>query len=239
MKTVLITGANKGIGFETAKHLAQLGYYVYMGSRNKEKGLDAIKKLNASGVDNVEYIELDVTDIRSVKAAKEVLETKVAQLDVLINNAGIAGEQPQNFSICDLDILRRVFETNVFGVIQTTQQFLGLLKKSNEPVIINVSSELGSLARYGSPSRNPNWDIYNSYSSSKTALNAITVMLANDLRNKNFKINSVCPGYTATDLNQFKGTQTAEQAANTIVKYVTSENIGTGKYYNKDGEVAW
>jgi NAD(P)-dependent dehydrogenase (short-subunit alcohol dehydrogenase family) len=239
MKTVLITGANKGIGFETANQLAKLGYYVYIGCRNNSKGLDAIKKLNASGVDNVEYIELDVTDIRSIKAAKEVLETKVAQLDVLINNAGIVAEQPQNFSTGAMDNLRKVFETNFFGVIQTTQQFLGLLKKSNEPVIVNVSSTVGSLAMNSSPSRNPNWDNYNAYGASKTALNAFTVMLANELRNTSFKINSVSPGYTATDLNQFKGTQTVEQAANVIVKYVTLDNIVTGRYFDKDGEVAW
>jgi NAD(P)-dependent dehydrogenase (short-subunit alcohol dehydrogenase family) len=239
MKTVLITGANKGIGFETANQLAKLGYYVYIGCRDKSKGLKAINELKALGLNNMEYIELDVTDNSSIKAAKEALETKTQQLDVLINNAGIAGEQPQNFSTCEIDNLRNVFETNFFGLIQTTQQFLELLKKSNEPVIVNVSSELGSLTRYSSPSRNSNWDIYNAYSSSKTALNAFTVMLANEMRNTNFKINSVCPGYTATDLNQFKGTQTVKQAADVIVKYVTLDNIGTGKCFNKDGEVAW
>lgn len=239
MKTVLITGANKGIGFETAHQLAKLGYYVYMGCRDKAKGLNAVAKFKALGLTNVECIELDVTDIRSIKAAKETLESKTQHLDVLINNAGIAGEQPQNFSTCEIDLLRNVFDTNFFGVIQTTQQFLGLLKKSKEPVIVNVSSELGSLTRYSSASRNPNWDIYNAYSSSKTALNAFTVLLANELRDTNVKINSVCPGYTATDLNQFKGTQTAEQAAGILVKYVTLETIGTGKCFNKDGEVAW
>ncbi|MDD5360792.1 MAG: SDR family NAD(P)-dependent oxidoreductase [Ignavibacteria bacterium] len=238
MKTVLITGANKGIGFETAKQLAQMGYFVYLGSRDKTKGMDAINKLKDLGISNVALIELDVTNINSIKQARQELETKIETLDVLINNAGISGGQPQNFTVHNIDNLRKVFETNFFGVIQTTQQFLGLLEKSNEPVIVNVSSSLGSLTLHSSR-QNPDFDIYDVYSSSKTALNAFTVMLANDLRNTNFKINSVCPGYTATDLNQFQGTQTVEQAANIVIKYVTLENIGTGKSFNKDGEVAW
>src|SRR5450755_3807582 len=133
MKTVLITGANKGIGFETAKQLAQMGYFVYLGSRDKIKGLDAINKLNGLGISNVELIEIDVTNINSIKQAKQELETKIEALDVLINNAGIAGEQPQNVSAGEIENLRKVFDTNFFGAVQTTQQFINLLKKSNQP----------------------------------------------------------------------------------------------------------
>src|SRR5580692_6996614 len=110
MKTVLITGANKGIGFETAKQLAQLGYFVYLGSRDKMKGLDAVNKLKASGVLNIETIEIDVTNIDSIKKAKQELETKIEALDVLINNAGIAGEQPQTPSLLEIENLRTIFE---------------------------------------------------------------------------------------------------------------------------------
>ena len=151
MKTVLITGANKGIGLETAKQMAQLGYFVYLGSRDKTRGLDAINKLKEAGISTVELIEIDVTNISSIKKAKQELETKIDVLDVLINNAGISGERPQNASGIELENLRKVFETNFFGVIQTTQHFIDLLKKSNEPRIVNVSSELGSLATQSNP----------------------------------------------------------------------------------------
>ncbi len=239
MKVALITGANKGIGFETAKQMAELDYYVYIGSRDKSKGLEAVEKLKALGLNGVDCIEIDVTNISSIKSAKQKLEGKVQQLDVLINNAGIAGEQPQNISTGSIENLRQVFETNFFGVVQTTQQFLNLLKKSNEPRIVNVSSNLASLTLH-SNTQSPNQSIYDAYSCSKTALNAFTVLLAKEFKNTRFKINSVAPGYTATDLNNFQGTQTVEQAAKTIVKYATVDNIGeTGKYFKAEGENDW
>ena len=240
MKTVLITGANKGIGFETAKQMAQLGYFVYLGCRDKHKGIDAIEKLNGLGISNVATIEIDVTDINSIKKAKQELETKIEALDVLINNAGIGGERPQNASVVELENLIKVFETNFFGVIQTTQQFISLLKKSSEPKIVNVSSEVGSLTVQS----NPAWKQYDNakltaYASSKTALNAFTVMLAYELRDANFKINSVTPGFTATDLNQFKGPQTVEQGARAIIKYATTTEGVTGKFFKEEGEIPW
>ena len=239
MKTALITGANKGIGFETAKQLAQLGYFVYIGSRNLQKGTESAEKLKALGLPNVTCIEIDVTDINSIKAARQELEVKIQQLDVLINNAGIAGDQPQNISTVEIENLRKVFETNFFGAVQTSQQFINLLKKSNMPRIVNVSSQLASLT-FHSNTQNPNHAIYDAYSSSKTALNAFTILLAKEFRGTNFKINSVEPGYTATDLNQFKGAQTVEQAAKVIVKYATLESDGaTGKYFKEEGELAW
>jgi NAD(P)-dependent dehydrogenase (short-subunit alcohol dehydrogenase family) len=240
MKTTLITGANKGIGFETAKQMAQLGYFVYMGCRHHLKGLEAVEKLNAFGISNVNTIEIDVTNINSIKQARQELETKIGALDVLINNAAIAGEQPQSVSAGELENLRKVFETNFFGVVQTTQQFLELLRKSNEPRIVNVSSELGSLMLRNNPARKSASQIYDAYGCSKTALNAFTVMLANELKGTNFKINSVTPGYTATDLNQHKGIKTAEQGAIPIVKYATLSNDGpTGKFFKDEGEVPW
>jgi NAD(P)-dependent dehydrogenase (short-subunit alcohol dehydrogenase family) len=239
MKTVLITGANKGIGFETARQLAQSGYFVYVGSRDKMRGLDAINKLNGMGISNAEFIQLDITNIDSIQKAKQTLESKVDSLDVLINNAGISGGLPQNISSIKMEDLRKVFDTNFFGAVQTTQQFIPLLKKSKEPKIINVSSGLGSLAIH-SNTQNSNFKIYDAYSCSKTALNAFTVMLANEFKDAPFKINSVTPGYTATDLNNFKGTQTVEQAAKVIVRFANMDKDGpTGKFLGESGEVAW
>ena len=239
MNTVLITGANKGIGFETTKQLAQAGYFVYLGSRDKIEGLEALKKLKALGLNNVDCIEIDVTNIDSIKSARKELEGKINQLDVLINNAGIGGGQDQNLSTGKIENLRKVFDTNFFGAVQTTQEFIPLLKKSNEPRIVNVSSGLGSLAVHSS-TQNPNYAIYDTYSCSKTALNAFTVMLANEFRDTNFKINSVTPGYTATDLNNHQGTQKVEQAAKVIVKYATVSNDGpTGKFLKEAGKIDW
>jgi NAD(P)-dependent dehydrogenase (short-subunit alcohol dehydrogenase family) len=240
MKTILITGANKGIGFETARQLAQLNYFVYLGSRDKEHGLEAIKKLNDLGIVNVDTIVIDVADINSVRQARQELESKISSLDILINNAGIAGDQPQDFCTGDLENLRRIFDTNFFGTVQTTQEFLPLLKKSEQASIINVSSEVGSITLRTEPGRNTNRDKYNAYGSSKTALNAFTVMLANELSDTGINVNSVTPGYTATDLNQFQGAKTAEQGAVPIVKLVTqSDPAITAKFFKEGGEVAW
>ncbi|MFC0515356.1 SDR family oxidoreductase [Mucilaginibacter angelicae] len=240
MKTVLITGANKGIGFETAKQLAQLNHYVYLGSRGKANGLEAVRQLKELGITNVETIVIDVADINSVREARAELEAKIGSLDILINNAGIAGNQPQDLATSSIENLRRIFDTNFFGAIQTTQEFLPLLKKSSQGAIINVSSEVGSLAVHTAPQRNPNRAKYHAYGSSKTALNAFTVMLANELNDTGISVNGVTPGYTATDLNQFQGAKTPEQGAMPIVKLATQSHPGiTAKFFKDGGEVGW
>jgi NAD(P)-dependent dehydrogenase (short-subunit alcohol dehydrogenase family) len=239
MKNVLITGANKGIGFETAKQLAQFGYYVFLGSRDKERGNEAVDRLKASGLTNIELVNIDVSDPTSVMQAKKRLESKIEALDVLINNAAMTGEQPQNISTADIELYKKVFDTNYFGAIRTTQQFFSLLQKSGHPHIINISSEVGSLTMHSSPGRNPNWDLYNAYGSSKTALNSFTVMLANELRSTKFRVNSVTPGYTATDLNQHQGFKTVEEGTKPIIKLVTEEGTATGKFFKDGGEVPW
>jgi NAD(P)-dependent dehydrogenase (short-subunit alcohol dehydrogenase family) len=240
MKSALVTGANKGIGFETAKQLAELGYFVYIGSRDKSKGIEAIEKLKTLGYKNVDYIELDVTDINSIKSARQELEVKTQCLDILINNAGIRGEVPQPASKVSIDRLRLVFETNFFGAVQITQEFIDLLKKADQPRIVNVTSDLASLTNHSDPT----WKFYpfksSAYSPSKTALNAYTIMLAFELKDTNFKVNCVNPGHTATDFNNYKGEKTVVQGASVIVKYATLDKDGaTGKFFSEEGETAW
>lgn len=240
MKSALVTGANRSIGFETVKQLAQLGYFVYIGSRDKTKGREAIEKLKTMGFRNVDCIQLDVTDIDSIKSARQELEVKTKKLDILINNAGISGGFPQPATKVSMDTLRLVFETNFFGVIQVTQEFIELLKKSEEPRIVNVTTELSSLTHHS----DPNWRFAqfkpSAYGPSKTAMNAYTLMLAVELRETNFKVNSVCPGFTKTDFNNHQGTKSVEQGARAIVKYATIDNKGaSGKFFNEDGEIAW
>lgn len=205
MKTVLITGANKSIGFEAARQLLQQGYYVYLGCRDLQKGELAVSQLRAEGLTEVELIEIDVDKIDSIKAAREVLGQKTKVLDVLINNAGILGSMQQTPLETDISMFKQVFETNFFGVIEVTQAFIDLLKAAPEPRIVNVTSGLGSLTLHS----DPNWKYYQvkaaCYVSSKASLNAYTIVLAYDLRDTAFKVNAVDPGYTATDFNNHSG----------------------------------
>ena len=239
-KTAFITGANKSIGFETAKQLLQAGYKVFIGSRDTVKGQKAVDELKAAGFDDAEAIQIEVTDAASISHAADVLSAKIPHLDVLINNAGIPGVYPQNASDTSQENIRTVFDTNFFGVIQTTQAFLPLLQKSPAPRIVNVSSDLGSLGNHS----NPEWRHFDvkvtAYCSSKTALNAYTVMLAYELRDTPFKVNSVNPGYTATDFNNHTGYKTVQQGAEPIVKYATIGSDGpTGKFFSDNGETPW
>ncbi|MCW3465874.1 SDR family NAD(P)-dependent oxidoreductase [Chitinophaga nivalis] len=240
MRTILITGANKGIGLETARQLAQLGNFVYVGSRDIRNGEKAVAELKATGITQVAAIQIDVTDIADIRRAQEELSSQIDALDVLINNAGIAGEQPQELSVDSMENVRRLFETNFFGAVQTTQLLLPLLRKSVASAIINVSSEVGSLTMNMAVDRRPNWRNYSAYGASKTALNAFTVMLANELREQNIAVNSVTPGYTATDLNQFKGFKHVSEGARPIVALaMAADSSITGRFFQDGGELPW
>ena len=235
MKTVLITGANKSIGFEAARQLLQQGYYVYLGCRDLGKGNEAVGQLHSEGLDQVEAIVIDVDDIESIRTAREVIGGKIKVLDVLINNAGVGCSMPQTALETDITVFKQVFETNFFGVIEVTQAFVDLMKDSAEPRIVNVTSGLGSLTLHSDPS----WKYYpvkpTSYVASKAALNAYTIVLAYDLRNTAFKVNAVDPGYTATDFNNHSGPGTVEDAAARVVKAATLNSDGpTGQFFSDD-----
>jgi len=247
MKTALITGANKGIGFETAKQLLQKGFYVYIGSRNLENGLQAVEKLKAINLTNVEAVQIDVTDDNSVKNARTEIGKKTEVLDVLINNAGINGGVPNTALEARTDQFLAAFNTNVFGTARVTQAFIDLLKKSPEPRIVMLSSSVGSLTLQS----DPNWLAYNFakyavYGSSKAALNMFTIHLAYELRDTAFKVNAVDPGYTKTDFTHYNDNGgEVEEAAKRIVKYALLDKDGvTGKFISEEtnpttGEIAW
>ena len=237
MTTVLITGANRSIGLETAKQLSQKGLFVYLGSRDLTKGETIVKELAQPGFNNIKAIEIDVTNPESILEAKDIVEKEQGKLDILINNAGILGPQPQTATETSVEKIKEVFETNFFGVINVTQVFLDLLKKSDRPRISNITSGLGSLTLHS----DPNWKYYHvkaaAYGPSKSALNAYTIVLAYELKDSNFKVNVIDPGYTATDFNAHSGPGSVESAASFIIKHtLTDENGPTGQFFSNDIE---
>ncbi|MFC3161388.1 NAD(P)-dependent dehydrogenase, short-chain alcohol dehydrogenase family [Chryseobacterium arachidis] len=237
MKTAFITGANRSIGLETAKQLSKQGSFVYLGSRNLENGEKVVQELSEQGYQNIKAIEIDVTNPESISKAKNMVEKEKGKLDILINNAGILGVIPQTTTETSVNNIKEVFETNFFGVINVTQAFLELLKKSDGPRISNITSGLGSLTLHSDPT----WKYYHvknaAYGPSKSALNAYTIALAYELRELPFKINVIDPGYTATDFNAHSGPGSVESAASFIIKHtLTDENGPTGQYFSNDIE---
>lgn len=235
MKSVLITGANRSIGLETAKQLSEKGLLVYLGSRDLQKGEAIVKELNEKGFQNIKAIEIDVTQPDSISAAKDLIGKEQGKLDILINNAGILGVNPQTAVETSVKDIQQVFDTNFFGVISVTQAFLELLKKSESPRISNITSGLGSLTLHNDPS----WKYYHvkgaAYGPSKSALNAYTTVLAYELKDSPFKVNAIDPGYTATDFNHHSGPGSVESAASFIIKHtLTDENAPTGQFYSND-----
>jgi NAD(P)-dependent dehydrogenase (short-subunit alcohol dehydrogenase family) len=245
MKTVLITGANKGIGFETARQLARQGYRVYLGSRDLAEGQRAAEQLRAEGLASVEAIQLDVTSADSVQAARAEIGRQTDVLDALVNNAAITGGLPQAALGAGVAVFQEVFATNVFGVVQVTQAFIDLLRRAPQPRIVNVGSSGASLTL----SSDPSWKYFHHkgavYPASKAALHMYTIVLAYELRDTNFKVNAVDPGFTATDLNNHRGTGTVEEAATRLAKYVLVGDDGpSGKFISEEntpvtGEIPW
>lgn len=236
-RNVLITGANKSIGYETARRLSEAGYRVWLGARDAERGERAAQALRRLGHD-VRFIQIAVDDDASVRAAAERVAKEDGKLDVLINNAGILGSYaaPAEQSV---DEVRAVYETNVFGPIRTTQAFLPLLKAAGKATVVNVSSGLGSLGEL-TDSKSEFYGVnILGYNSSKTALNAVTVSFAKSLAPFGIRVNSADPGFTKTDFNNHSGYRTVEQAAEVIVQLATNETGLTAAYLNDKGTVAW
>lgn len=234
----LVTGANKGIGYEIAAGLGKLGWQVGVGARDEGRREDAVTKLRADGVDAF-GVPLDVTDEASVAAAARLLEERAGRLDVLINNAGITGGALQQPTEADLGTIRTVLETNVIGVISLTNAMLPLLRRSGSPRIVNMSSTVGSLTRQSAPDGQTG-PISVAYSPSKTLLNAVTVQYAKELADTNILINAGCPGFVATDLNGFRGFRTPEQGAAIAIQLATLPDDGpSGGFFDDAGVVPW
>jgi NAD(P)-dependent dehydrogenase (short-subunit alcohol dehydrogenase family) len=235
MTTTLITGANKGLGYETARRLIAEGHTVYIGSRNAERGRQAASELGAR------LVVLDVTDDSSVEAAAKAIEAD-GGLDVLVNNAGIEARTAENgvdgAADTTADMMRALFETNVFGTVRVTHAFLPQLQRSAAPIVVNVSSGLGSLARMTAAGTPAYAYPGVAYPASKAAVNMVTIQYAKAF--PNMRINAVEPGYTATDLNGRTGTQTVEEGAEIIVRMAQLGPDGpTGGYFDASGPLPW
>jgi NAD(P)-dependent dehydrogenase (short-subunit alcohol dehydrogenase family) len=240
-KIALITGANKGIGFEIARELGTQGITILAGIRDQARGEVAVQQLRAEDIDAT-AVHLDVTDQATIDAVAAFVEQTYGKLDILVNNAGIStreGSTPP--SELALEDLRKTFATNVFGVFAVTKAMLPLLRRSEAGRIVNLSSEMGSLRINSDPtSFAANMPPTLAYNASKTALNALTVFFAKELRNTSIKINSVSPGYVATDLNGHSGFLTTEQGAKAPVTFATLPADGpTGGFFGENRVVAW
>lgn len=237
MTTTLITGANKGLGYETARRLIGAGHTVYIGSRDAARGRRAAGQLGAGA----RAVQLDVTDDASVAAAVKTIEAE-GGLDVLINNAGIEVRGPNNevptAANTTAGMMREVFETNVFGTVRVTRAFLPLLQQSATPVVVNVSSGLASLTHVSEPGHPTAAYPGVAYPASKTAVNMITVQYAKAF--PDMRINAVEPGFTKTDLNGNTGTQTVEEGVGIIVRMAQVGPDGpTGGYFDAAGPLPW
>jgi NAD(P)-dependent dehydrogenase (short-subunit alcohol dehydrogenase family) len=225
--TTLITGANRGLGFEVARQLVAAGHQVWIGARDEARGRQASDEVGAR------FVQLDVTDDVSVTAAAET----VGELDVLVNNAGISDGRISPSEVT-ADHMRTVYETNVFGPVRVLRAFIPLLEKSAAPEVVNVSSGVGSLYLASDPGSPWREAIFPVYASSKAALNMLTIRYAAAF--PRMRINSVDPGFTATDFNQHRGTQTVEEGAEVIVRYALIAVDGpTGGFFDRDGAEPW
>jgi NAD(P)-dependent dehydrogenase (short-subunit alcohol dehydrogenase family) len=230
-RVALVTGANKGIGLEIARQLAASGVTALVGARDSARGEAAAKALASD--------QLDARFVRTIDEGASRIETDFGRLDILVNNAGIGIDNAPPSQL-EMDVLRRTYETNFFGVFAVTKTMLPLLRKSDGARIVNISSGLGSLTQNSDPGYQYAAAKLLAYNSSKSALNALTIQFAYELRDTPIKVNAADPGYVATDLNNHRGTRTVEQGARIAVKLATLPTDGpTGGFFDEDGVVSW
>lgn len=238
-KVALVTGANKGIGFGIARDLGRAGLTVLVGARNANLGEGAAAKLRNEGFD-ARFLLVDLVGPESIKAAATSIEAQFKHLDVLVNNAGIIDPADGPPSAASLESVKRVMETNFLGTLAVTQAMLPLLRKATAARIVNLSSGLGSLEKNGDPT----WDFASfkliGYNASKAALNMLTVQLAYELRGTQIKVNAVSPGFIATEMNGYQGTQTIEEGAAGPVRLALLPADGpTGGFFDQVGRYPW
>ena len=238
-KIALVTGATRGIGFETVRQLAQQGLHVILAGRDQAKAVAAALELQSHGLD-VEAIALDVTDANSIAAAARQVEAKHGHLDILVNNAGVLADDAQKKpSEQSLDTWRKTFDTNVFGLIAVTQAFLPLLRKSDAGRIVNVSSILGSIALHNDP-KSPIYDYkVPAYNVSKSAVNAWTVQLAYELRDTSIKVNTIHPGSVKTDMNAAGSIEVEEGAKSSVELALIGAAGPTGSFSHLGQSLPW
>ncbi len=238
-RIALVTGANKGIGLAIARELGKRGMTVYVGARDRVRGAAAAEMLKGEGI-AAHFVELDVLREGTMVAAAATIEAAHGRLDVLVNNAGIADRGDGPPSGADLDAVRRTLLTNFVGPAAVCQAMLPLLRRSAAVRVVYVSSGLGSLAQNADPAWEHAQVKYLGYSASKAALNMLTVQLAFELKDTPIKVNSADPGYTATDLNDQRGTQTVEEGAAEAIRLALLPDDGpTGGYFSSAGSVPW
>jgi NAD(P)-dependent dehydrogenase (short-subunit alcohol dehydrogenase family) len=231
MTTTLITGANKGLGHETARQLIAAGHDVWMAARDPRRGREAAETLGGR------FVQLDVSDDASVAAARRTVEDASGGLDVLVNNAGITGGRVAVPETTAADV-EAVFDTNVLGPVRVLHAFAPLLTRSGAGVVVNVSSGMGSMTITSDPERLESGIVALGYPASKAALNMLTTQYAKAY--PGLRVNCVDPGYTATDLNDNTGTQTVEEGAEVIVRLAQVGPDGpTGRFFDRRGEVPW
>ena len=237
-RIVLVTGANKGIGYEIARQLGRLGAVVHLGARDERRGRQAAARLAAEGL-TAQALHLDVTDGATLMRAARRLGERHGRLDVLVNNAGITGAFGGPPSAATAGQLREVYDTNVFGVLAVTNAMLPLLRRSTSPRIVNVSSSVASLTRQADPDIQIG-PVMAAYAPSKSFLNAVTVQYARQLADTDILINAACPGLVATDFTGFQGPRTPQQGAATAIRLATLSDGGpTGSFFEDAGVVPW
>jgi len=239
-KVILVTGANAGIGYELVKLLGEKGHIVYLGARNEVSGKEATEKLHSEGFKTVKFVQIDVTKLPTIQTARDTIEKAEGKLDVLVNNAGIAKfGSDENATTVALDTIRDAMETNFYGLIQTTQTLLPLIRKSTNGVIVNVSTDMASNTYQARPEAALHVTAYNT---TKAAANSYAIALAQELKKENIKVIAVTPGFTTSKLNHHApGGKTTKEGAESILRWALVDKDGpTCKFYDWNGkEFPW